>query len=69
MTQGNPFRDEIINAGVGAAEAALEFAHKFPRFPASGEVRVRFGPNAKSASVSIYDTEDLEYINRLEVNL
>lgn len=69
MTQGNPFRDEVVNAAVGAAEAALEFAHKFPKFPQTGEVRVRFGPNGKSAFVNIYDTDELEYINTMEVYL
>lgn len=69
MTQGSPFRDEVVNAAVGAAEAALEFAQKFPSFPQTGEVRIRFGPNSKSASVNIYDTDELEYINTMEVYL
>lgn len=69
MAQNSPFRDEVVIAAVSAADAALEFANKFPKFPASGEIRVRFGPNGKSATVSIYDNEDLEYVNTMEVNL
>lgn len=69
MTQSSPFRDEVVNAAVGAAEAALEFAQKFPKFPQTGEVRIRFGPNSKIAYVDIYDTDQLEYINTMEVYL
>ena len=69
MTQGSPFKDEVVNAAVGAAEAALELAGKFPMFPATGEIRVRFGPNAKTAIVGIYDTNELEYLNTIGVYL
>ena len=66
MAQGSPFKDEVVNAAVGAAEAALELAGKFPKFPQTVEIRVRFGPNVKSATVGIYDTNELEYINTME---